>query len=641
MTPSLRHYFISSILRSILICAAGGLVFVGSVHAQTAGSKSENSGESKITSLLKEAQRTLDAGQVERAGDLFRRIILDFPNSPLQDSAYLGLGEVAEQQSDLAAATLAYQTILENFPKSNVARNARQRLAGIYLERGDLTAALPLLEAARGLETDPSIKAAMTDRIIEILMSQGDRVRVLENILNKRTLTDESGRQSAMEEALRVIDGATPEQLEEMVRRWPGTFPADHALIRLSELDEARGSTFEIENSLKRFLAMFPTHAYADRARTRLEELKRSTLMLPTRIGVLVPLSGPMRQFGREVLNGVRLALDQSFVKGVGLVVRDTEAGPGALKGAWNEMVEDFRPLAIVGPVLSRQVSELAPFAQREKIPMISPAATATNLPQLPFLIRYALTSERQAQALADYAMTRLSMSRFAVLFPNNPYGRQLSQFFVEAVRARGGELVAVETYEPGAADYSPQISRIKASDLASFGVLGPPPEKKGQIQEYTPGFDGMFIPGDVNEVTLIASQLAFFDIRNVRLLGANGWGSADLIRIGGRYVENGLFVDGFFAGSSDAIVKQFTESYRGTYRGEPTLLAAQAFDATRIILRTIENGARTGEQVQSGIATMREFRGPTGVLRVGENGTLIRSVFYVTIQNGRFVEVQ
>jgi ABC-type branched-subunit amino acid transport system substrate-binding protein len=275
-------------------------------------------------------------------------------------------------------------------------------------------------------------------------------------------------------------------------------------------------------------------------------------------------------------------------------------------------------------------------------VPLIAPAATAAAAaaPAGRYVLRYGLTNVQQARAVAQYAVEKLNAKRFVVLYPNNAYGRELSRLFIEDVRQRDGELIALETYEPHATDFGPQLRRIKTADLAKYGLLGPPPAKRGQVQTYTPGFDAVFIPGDYDEAALIASQLAFYDIQNVALLGANGWGSEELVTLGGRYVDGGVFVDGFFAGSADPAVRAFTQAYRSRYQAEPTLLAAQGYDAARLVLAALRAGADSGEKVHAYLAALKEFRGATGYASMSPEGELVRTLFFIQVKNGRFVEI-
>ncbi len=607
-----------------------------------AAARDAPSGNQEIRALLLQAEQAAREGNAEQAATLFRRAIAEFPSGPFRDNAFLGLGRAEYLRRDYASAALAYRTLIDNFPTSTLMREARRLLAEDELRLGNADAALPLLEAERGLATDGAIKRALTDRIIEIFDAKQDQLKIIDNLLTKRDLVPEGERQAETDRIVERIGQCTPEQLAQVIARHPGRFPGDFALIRLSETDEAHGDVYEAEGDLKRFLAVFPSHGYAARARERLDDLRKRALTSQHRIGVLLPLSGPLRRFGREILNGVRLAAEGAETTAVGLAVRDSESASGSVVPAWDELIRDYRPAAVIGPLLSRQVIELAPRAERQRTPLIAPAASAASMaPGSRFVVRYGLTNLRQGVAIAEYGAGRLQLKRFVILYPNNGVGRELARVFADQVRARGAEVIAIESYPPGATDFSVQIKRLKSADLAKYGVLGPPPVKRGQIQDYTPGFDAVFLPGDYDEVGLIAAQLAFYDIQNVVLLGANGWDSTGLFEIGGRYVDGGVFVDGFFSGSASPEVRAFSEAYRARYQAEPTLLAAQAYDATRLVLEALRTGAATGEAVRDQILARREFRGATGRTVFTSDGEVERSLFLIRVKNGRFEEVQ
>jgi ABC-type branched-subunit amino acid transport system substrate-binding protein len=211
---------------------------------------------------------------------------------------------------------------------------------------------------------------------------------------------------------------------------------------------------------------------------------------------------------------------------------------------------------------------------------------------------------------------------------------------FSEEVVKLGGEIIARASYDPSATDFGPQIKYLKEADLSKYGLLGPPPQQKGEVREYTPGFDGVFLPSDYDQAGLIAAQLAFYAIEGVTLLGTNGWNSQDLFRIGGKYIDGGIFVDGFFPGSTDPSVRSFVERYRNRYDQEPTLLAAQAYDTANLILKALQQGAVTGEAVRDFVGRIQNFSGVTGPISSTPEGELSKQLYVIQVKDGKFVQI-
>ncbi|MDR7492021.1 MAG: DUF2089 family protein [Armatimonadota bacterium] len=232
------------------------------------------------------------------------------------------------------------------------------------------------------------------------------------------------------------------------------------------------------------------------------------------------------------------------------LAAKDYGGDLARLGAVLDETCRDARCVGIVGPVLSREAAVVVARAVQWRVPAVSPTATGP-MPQNRYLFRTALTAQAEGTAVARYATQHLGMKRFAVITPQDRYSLDVVTAFSEEVARQGGRLIFSATYEPGAVDFGREIKRLKEVDLQQEGVLetlpsedtapgAPPPEPV-----YVPGFDAVFLPGDGETAGLVAAQLRFFDIA-VPLLGSSGWNQRGVIRSGGKYVEDAIFVDAF-----------------------------------------------------------------------------------------------
>ena len=296
---------------------------------------------------------------------------------------------------------------------------------------------------------------------------------------------------------------------------------------------------------------------------------------------------------------------------------------------------------AIIGPLLSRQLADVADNVNRHRVPLLAPAASRDLPKSWKYVRQNSMTLRQQARRLASLAVDSLDLNRFCILYSDDAYGNEMKQVFTEEVIERGGEIIASASYDLGATDFGPQIRHLKKVDLSKYGTLSPPPEDGKQIREYRPGFDAVFLPGDYDQVGLIAAQLAFYDIWQLPLMGTNGWNSPELVRIGGEHIEGGLFVDGFFPGSEDPAVRGFVGRYRNRYHEEASLLAAQAYDSASIILAALLEKDSSGKAVLEFMDGLESFPGATGRITYGSLGTLERPLYVLQIKDRRFVEVK
>ena len=73
------------------------------------------------------------------------------------------------------------------------------------------------------------------------------------------------------------------------------------------------------------------------------------------------------------------------------------------------------------------------------------------------------------------------------------------------------------------------------------------------------------------------------------------------------RYAEGAVFPDGFAPENTDPAVRAMVEAYRSAYQEDPDILAAQAYDATQMVLSLIKSGKDTPLAIRDGLLGMKE----------------------------------
>ncbi|HVG02584.1 MAG TPA: penicillin-binding protein activator [Nitrospira sp.] len=603
---------------------------------------------------LDKAKRLIDSDQHEAAAVMLRRFIEGGPPPELLDDAYLLMAASMFGMKEQAETIRYINQLLGEFPASELVDRAKLLLARTHARAGNLDLALPLLAEIRSLTTDVNTKRETLRLTGEFQSQKKDFFRAIQAWLDELSL--DSGEQA------RETEGRIRELLNEKLDiqsltrvrdAYPRTFPGDLASIKLIELHTAAGDDHLVERDLRLFLARFPNHPYAGKA-SELQTIVRTKFKShPYSIAAIFPMSGKMAPFGTEVLNGIQLALERSKDAGdassVGLIVKDTESERAAFLEELSSVLIDDRPLAVIGPLLSKNLPVMAELAERTHIPLITPSATLINPRRLGnYVFSTALTYAQQARRMADYAVREQHYNRLAVLYPDTAYGRELMRLFTQEIRQQDGEIIATEAYKEGDTDFRGVIAKLKAEDLKKYGLevpiqndpAKPAPQKGGKKTKrilYSPGFDAVFIPGRSLDVGLLAAQLAFHDIA-VPLLGTNGWNTPDFARVADRSIEGSVFVDGFFADSASPVVHEFVERYRKRFQATPSLFAAQGYDAARVVVEAIKRGATTGDAIHDYLMAQHDLPALSGPSAFSQDGTLNRRVFLIQVKQGKFV---
>ncbi|MGA1874538.1 MAG: ABC transporter substrate-binding protein [bacterium] len=452
--------------------------------------------------------------------------------------------------------------------------------------------------------------------------------------------------QGEQEIAKIIQDQLTMEELQSVAEKYRKRYPADLALIELGYSFQRDLKFRNAKQAWEQFLDDFPGHSDEKKIRYALKDLElKLSSANQNRLGCIIPVSGDLSIYGDKVVKGIKLALEQHNLRTgshVELVIVDSKGNPEYAKDGLKLLIEKEEVMAIIGPLLSSVAYAVAPLVNELGICMITPTATGENIPESgPFFFRNCLTNQQQGKALAEYAVDALSLKRFGILYPYNPYGNELMKIFAGEIERRGGKVEIIEFYEEGDTDFRHQLERIN------------------QVRP-----EGLFIPGYPEEVVLIAPQVPFYEIEDesgqkpkgeedhilspveeeygIQLLGCDGWYSERVILHGGEYVEGTVFTSGFFKEDTAPQVRQFVYNYQKKYGSVPDLLSAQAYDATNIILEALmrcEDAGREG--LRESLSKTMGFQGVTGVTSFAPSGEAVKEVPILSIQNHQFMRIK
>lgn len=594
--------------------------------------------------LLELAKTYSSQGNQEQALASLEQLLLNYPNSPLLPDVYLQFGEIYTAKGELKRAVEVFKTFLERFPKEPRTDEVRLKLSDAYLALDELKEAFTLWKELPGEEAS---KIAAYDKLVDAYLIRSDYFNAVQVLMEKKgLLIDPEANEKARADVTAIVKGKLQEkELQSVVKQFGSGFPADEAILRLISQYSAKEDYFREEREIRQFLALFPAHPSVPQVRTLFAEMKDKIKSARYLIAVVLPLSGRLASFGNTALNGAQLAV-QLFKESlpgasVGLAVKDWEEDASHPAG-FESWLEEYHPIAAVGPLLSKEVDRAAPILEKAGLFLITPGATATRLASLGNAVfRNAVTYRSQCSAIAQYAVSELTLKQFAILFPKESLGAEWVKCFSEEVSRSGGEIVHAESYPVNDTDFSQTIRRLKEADLKKNGVVEMETEgRKKRELSYTPGFQAIFLPADAQKAGLIIPQLVFHNIKGVMLLGSSGWNSADFLKLVNPYAEGATFVDGFFQGSPDPAVRKFVSQYRAKFQQDPDLFAAQAFDATRLILAALEGGAMTSRDVKAFVANTKNYPGASGLIYEVRDGEFIKKPFFIQVQKGKLVQI-
>ena len=166
-----------------------------------------------------------------------------------------------------------------------------------------------------------------------------------------------------------------------------------------------------------------------------------------TKIAVLLPLSGPHANLGRQLWDASSLALFDSEDDSIELLPRDTKGTPdGAAAAARSAVAEGAH--AVIGPLFSASVAAVSPILADADIRAIALSNNRSVAGGPMFLIGN--HPETQIDALTTY-LAKANRQRVALLGPDTRYLRLLRERLRQADKVGQVELVDTRLYKNGA----------------------------------------------------------------------------------------------------------------------------------------------------------------------------------------------
>lgn len=341
------------------------------------------------------------------------------------------------------------------------------------------------------------------------------------------------------------------------------------------------------------------------------------------KIGLNFELSGPVADYGTKEIEGARIAIEQFNAREdkpftVEAVEIDDKGEPAESVSAITKLIEQDGVVGVVGPATSASSIATYQFASDKEVPVISPSATQVDAMMkadgtpYEYAWRVCFEDSYQGRGMADYAYNDLGLRKMVVINEVSDYGNGLAKAFTEEFKSLGGEIVDETKYQSGDKDFASFITKIKGTD-----------------------FDGIYVAGYYNEAAQIV-KAAQADGIDTPILGADGFDSKDFIdQVGKENANNIYYTTAYTAIDPSDELKTFIDAYKAQYGAEPSMFAALSYDATNLLLSSLESSGATGAALNDALKNA-DFSGITGSFSFDEaTHTPIKSVLVVELVNG------
>ncbi len=343
----------------------------------------------------------------------------------------------------------------------------------------------------------------------------------------------------------------------------------------------------------------------------------------PVVLGAYLSMTGNVAAYGGMGWDGITIAKKMEpevLGRPVEVKLVDTKSDKVESANAVSRLIEKDKVCAIIGEMISGNTLAGADYAERKKIPMLSPTATNPLVTQnKKYIFRVCFIDTDQGRVAAKLAIDRFKAKTAATIFDiSQDYSVALNSFFKREFIKNGGKIVAEAKFKTGDRDFTPQLSSIKETHP-----------------------DLIYAPIYYTECALMAKQARAMGL-DTPILAGDGVQAPELLELGGEAVEGVYFTTHFHR---DMVTsergKQFLDLFAKEFQKEPDAFTANAADAYLLLIDAIKRaGSDNPEKIREALVNTKDFEGITGKLTMKPDGNPIKAMVINTVKDGKFAFV-
>ena len=342
------------------------------------------------------------------------------------------------------------------------------------------------------------------------------------------------------------------------------------------------------------------------------------------KIGAVMPMSGAVAAYGQTAWEGFSLAnkLEPTLKNGdtIKIILIDSKGDKIESANAASRLISAEKVSAIVGELISTNTDQIASIAEKEKIPVVAPAATNDRLTQRrSFTNRVCFTDSFQGEVVASYAAKELNLKKAVVVVDQaQVYSLGLAKAFENTYKKSGGEVVKTIKINSGDKDFKAVVSQIKSTNP-----------------------DMIFLPIYHPEASMFARQAKEIGL-NKPMFSGDGVANPTFVELGGSAVNGYMFTDTFDSTNpptkrSGDFLKEYQKEYKKSEIAGFTALGA---DAYFIIVDAMNRCESSSDSVciNQKIKETKNFEGVSGIINMTPSGDAVRSAVIKVVEDGKFI---
>jgi branched-chain amino acid transport system substrate-binding protein len=338
-----------------------------------------------------------------------------------------------------------------------------------------------------------------------------------------------------------------------------------------------------------------------------------------TKIGASAPLTGPRALLGRNLKQGVDLAVGEINAAGGVLgkplqVVFEDDQGdnPNAAINAVNRLIQVDKVPVMLGPHYT--VAQLA----TQKTFCDGPIVSFTGASGIPVtsggckhVVRVRANDTTQAKALIEFLRSQLKIDKIGIIYVNDDFGKAGADRVKSVIEGYGLKPVAMEGHNPQDKDFSAQLGRLRNAGA-------------GAVVLWTHDTEAALIVRQAKQLGL-----------NMRFGGSTSLSEPSFVKLAGDAAEGVFSANDFVPSNPEPAVQAFVKKYQAKYNSLPEIWASAYYDATYLAAKAMQAANSTDpDKIRAAMSSVK-YDGLLGSYRCEPAGDCNHQIHIVEIVKG------
>lgn len=338
------------------------------------------------------------------------------------------------------------------------------------------------------------------------------------------------------------------------------------------------------------------------------------------KIGFVAGLSGKYSYLGHDVLNGIKLALDEVDYKINDKIIHLIEKDDQQNKSKALEVIKGFQkdniPIVFGNTTSSMTKISINSIKNNNKILLISPTASSSEFTNIDdnFIRTQVAHSTKGFNVLSKHLLKSEIKSLLLIYDSKNKiYSNNYLINFQESFINNGGEkfikIIDINS------NFKNIAKNIKQVDI-----------------------DGIIIVANSIDSSKLIQFLRINKI-NKRII-ITGWAKTkEFLQNGGKSVNNVILTSSYDDESDSSKYLEFKKRYFDKYKTKPSIFSAQAYETAKIVLSLMQKNQEV-EFLKQNIIDQKIFDGLQGKIVFNKYGDVFRENFLIEIKNGKYKKI-